>query len=262
MLKLLLLALSPALLHAQQNQQIPLQDHQPSLVVPLTLNEDRTYTFGSSHHDINILSSEAISAFQSSQATTPSPQNAIISIPLDPTKPGSMTLGSHVQQETETEWTSTRTPGEDVAINYVGIRKEGMISMDAYATRLALDTPYIALPSEIYDVLVLATKPVSHQHSAGYDDEVDCGSMGRFPDLVLGLEPEIEEEEEDDEAVEIKEIVVTPEQYVLRTQEGKCVLLAQRAYQRGREEVVLGWAAVRGKHVVLDWANERTGFVL
>jgi hypothetical protein len=23
---------------------------------------------------------------------------------------------------------------------------------------------------------------------------------------------------------------------------------------------VLGWAAIRGKHVVLDWVNERTGF--
>jgi hypothetical protein len=30
--------------------------------------------------------------------------------------------------------------------------------------------------------------------------------------------------------------------------------------EQDSEEAVLGWAAIRGKHVVLDWVNERTGF--
>ena len=133
-----------------------------------------------------------------------------------------------------------------------------MVSMDAYVMRLSLETPYISLPDEIYDILVQATNPTTHQHGSGYDNVVDCSALERFPDLVLGLASETEEE--DDEEAEDNEIVITPKQYVLQTEEGHCILLAQRAYQRGREEVVLGWAAIRGSNVVLDMVNERTGF--
>lgn len=37
MLSFVLLALTPVLLHAQQHQQIPLQEHQPEVVIPLTV---------------------------------------------------------------------------------------------------------------------------------------------------------------------------------------------------------------------------------
>ncbi len=144
-------------------------------------------------------------------------------------------------------------------ITHVGIRKGGMVSKDEYATRLALETPYISLPVEIYDILVQATSPRPHQHSGGYDDVVDCAALEWFPDLVLGLEPETDEGD-DDEEIEEREIVITPKQYVLQDEEGKCILLAKRAHQPGPEEVVLGWAAVRGREVVLDWTIERTGF--
>lgn len=172
------------------------------------------------------------------------------------------TLLNNARFQQDTEWIETPIPGENMAINHVGIRKGAMVSMDAYVTRLALDTPYIALPGEIYDILVLATKPTPHQHGTGYDDVVDCNRLEEYPDLVLGLEPETDEEEEDDGTVLDREIVITPQQYVMKMEEGQCILLAQRAYQRGREDIVLGWAAVRGRQVALDWANELTGFGL
>lgn len=185
-----------------------------------------------------------------------------INIPLDSTKPGKVVFGLEEPTDRllpDVEWISTRKPGVDVPITHVGIRKGGMVTKDAYSTRLALDTPYISLPGEIYDILIQATKPLPWQHLGGYDDVVDCGALERFPDLVLGLEPETEEDV-DDEDMEEKEIVITPRQYILETKEGKCILLARKSYQRGTEEIVLGWAAVRGRRVVLDWANEKTGF--
>jgi hypothetical protein len=223
------------------------------------LSKDKTYTFESSLDGTKILSSTTLEDVQSYGDIRSRPQNAIITIPLEPTLPGAIMLNSRIQQDTE--WMYTTAPGENIEITHVGIRRGGMVSMNAHATRLALDTPYIALPDEMYDVLVQATKPVPHQHSTGYDDVVDCSRMDIFPDIVLGLEPETDEEEEDDETTR-GEIVITPDQYVLETEEGKCILLSKRAYRQGREEVVLGWAAVRGRSVVLDWVNERTGFDL
>jgi hypothetical protein len=144
-------------------------------------------------------------------------------------------------------------------MTHVGIRKGDMLTMDAPPARLALETPYILLPGQIYDILLQATSPVPWQHDNGYDDIVDCDALERFPDLVLGLGWESEEEYEDDDAEE-QEIVITPFQYTLEVESDKCILLARRAYQRGREEVVLGWAAMRGRDLVLDYVNERTGF--
>lgn len=223
------------------------------------MSKEKTYTFESSLDGTRILSSTTLQDIQSYGDIISLPQNAVITIPLEPTLPGVIMLNSLLQQETK--WMYTAVPGENIGITHVGIRRGGMVSMDAHATRLALDTPYIALPGEMYDVLVQATKPVPHQHSTGYDDVVDCSRMEIFPDIVLGLEPETDEEEEDDDTIR-GEIVITPDQYVLETEEGQCILLAKRAYHQSREEVVLGWAAVRGRSVVLDWVNERTGFDL
>lgn len=210
-----------------------------------------------------MLSTKAVEQIESFREINSHPQTVLITIPLDSTHSGTMVLGSdvtnNIRVQQGTEWIDTLVPGEDVAINHIGIRKGAMVSMDAYATRLALDTPYISLPGEIYDILVMATRPTPHQHDAGYDDVVDCNELDRYPDLVLGLEPETDEEEEGDD-IQDRELVITPKQYVLKMEEGQCVLLVRRAYQRGREEVVLGWAAVRGRSVVLDWVNERTGF--
>lgn len=192
----------------------------------------------------------------------PRPNIVSIHIPLDPTEAGRIVLGSIASKNThllqEIEWINHQNPGKNMPITHVGIRKGGMVAIDAYATRLALETPYISLPDEIYVILTQATNPTTHQYHGGYDDVVDCDALERFPDLVLGLEPETDEE--DDEDVEEREVVITPNQYVLKREDGKCILLARRSYPKGHEEVVLGWAAVRGRDVVLDWVNERTGF--
>lgn len=166
---------------------------------------------------------------------------------------------TNARLQEEFDWIDTLIPGEHMPITHIGIRKGAMISKDVYSTRLALETPYISLPSEIHDILVQTTNPTPHQQGDGYDDVVDCSALDRYPDLVLGLEPKTEEGW-DDEETEERELVVTPRQYVLETEEGLCILLIQRAYQRGREEVVLGWAAVRGRDLMLDWINARTGF--
>jgi hypothetical protein len=191
------------------------------------------------------------------------PHTVSIYIPLDSSLSGTLVLGSVASKNDrilqELEWIETRTPGEYMPITHVGIRKGGMVTMDAYATRLTLETPYISLPSEIYDILIQATNPEPFQNDAGYDDVVHCGSMERFPDLVLGLEPGNDGDEEDEDTKE-REIVITPNQYVLELEDGKCILLAKRAHHKDREEVMLGWAAVRGRDLVLDWINERTGF--
>ncbi|KAF1363644.1 hypothetical protein EJ07DRAFT_102957 [Lizonia empirigonia] len=194
-----------------------------------------------------------------SQSTRP--QIVSISIPLDSTQPGTMVFGHEALKNRPSpglEWIDTLIPGVDVPITDVGIRKGDMVTKDVYTARLALNTPYISLPGEIYDILIQATSPLPWQHHSGYDDVVDCDALGRFPDLVLGLKQEMENEWDDE--VEDKEIVITPRQYVLQTEEGKCILLVQRAYQHGTEGVILGWAAVRGRNLVLDWVNERTGF--
>jgi hypothetical protein len=225
----------------------------------IQLSDERTFSFEAGTKQLSL---KAIQEIESYRELESHPQIVSVNIPLDPTQSGTLVIGSvasitgRLQQWIE--WSNTRSPGENVPITHIGIRKGAMVSMDAYATRLALETPYISLPAEIYDILVQATNPTPQQHGSGYDDVVDCSALERFPDLVLGLEPEAEEED-DDEAKD-NEIVITPKQYILQTEEGHCILLAQRTYQRDREEVVLGWAAIRGRNIVLDRVNERTGF--
>ncbi|KAF2626668.1 hypothetical protein BU25DRAFT_411642 [Macroventuria anomochaeta] len=253
----------PLLSQAQQNQQAPLKEHQPELVIPLTLSDERTYSLKSALAGARQLSLKAIEKIESYGEINSHPQTVSINIPLNPAQSGTIALGpvasNTLRVQQELKWVETRTPGENVPITLIGIRKGAMVSMDAYTARLALETPYISLPREIYDILIQATNPTPYQHGKGYDDVVDCGALERYPDLVLGLEPETDEEKDDEDIVD-REIVITPKQYVLKTEEGQCILLAQRVYQLGREEVVLGWAAVRGRDVVLDWVNKRTGF--
>ncbi|KAJ8109455.1 hypothetical protein OPT61_g7445 [Boeremia exigua] len=256
MLRFSFFAVFPLLVHAQHNQQTPLFDHHPELIIPLKLSSARTYTFESALDGTKQLSSKAIGEIESYREINSHPQSVLINVPLDPTEVGTMVLDSSAANSVRVKhWMDTPVPGENVLLVYTGVRKGGMISMDAYATHLALETPYISLPSELYDVLVQATNPTSRQHGASYDNIVDCSHLERFPDLVLGLQPEADEGE-DDEDIEIRELVIAPKQYVLEVEGGECVLLAQR----GRAEVVLGWAAVRGRDIVLDWAGERTGF--
>jgi saccharopepsin len=193
------------------------------------------------------------------------PHAISIHIPLDPTADGTMSLipitPELFQTTSQMNWIDTQTPGDEMPVSHIGVRKGGAISEEIYTVRLALETPYISIPSDIYDIVALATNPVVDPDSNGLDSLVDCSEMGRFPDLFVGLDPEKEPNMfEEITEVDDREIVITPSQYIMETKPGRCVLLVKKNPEQDSEEAVLGWAAIRGKHVVLDWVNERTGF--
>ncbi|KAF1941066.1 hypothetical protein EJ02DRAFT_348606 [Clathrospora elynae] len=253
--------------------QKPLQDSRPhsrpERVVPLTLDSHLHYTFPS---------------LSSSDNTTPLPFELIqdlrtwssefcldtINIPLDLSVPGTITytysspdsapapltrpkITSHMSWVTSRSWKL----GERIPLGTVGVRKGGMIAMEAQAARLDLRTPFIYVPTGIWDVLVQAARPERLPVDREEDTVVDCESKGVFPDIVFGLN---EDGEEKEYAENVDELVVRPEQYVVETAEGKCVLLVRNAESCDDGEIVLGWAAIRGREFVLDWTKGRIGF--
>jgi hypothetical protein len=154
--------------------------------------------------------------------------------------------------------------GSKIPLLDVGVRKGGIIIMDTEAARMDLGTPYVHLPKGVWDVLALATNP---EEDSEENLIVDCEAKGRFPDLVFGLAGERQgdgDEYENGQAGELEhvdELIVRPEQYILRTEEGRCVLLVRSLESSCEDgEIVLGWAAIRGRNFVLDWTRERIGF--
>jgi hypothetical protein len=146
-----------------------------------------------------------------------------------------------------------------------------MISMPAQYATIDLSTPYIHVPKGIWDVLLLATNTEQQARDGEEVLYVDCGALDIFPDLVFEVEPSdyamVEKMKEDDgddyeEDDHGEELIVRPEQYVLQTAEGKCMLLAREAgfCLDGRRTATLGWAAVRGRDVVVNWRERRIGF--
>ncbi|CAE7186644.1 hypothetical protein CFE70_006482 [Pyrenophora teres f. teres 0-1] len=248
-------------------QQRPLLDSKPAsaLVVPLTLNRKLHYKFSDttllpSRTHLEHLQNPAII-----HATGNDHSTITINIPLDASIPGSVIFNSPVSKPwphspshfvwfEQDEW---NTLGDHLPLLDIGVRKGGMITTEIKSARLDLSTPYIHVPKGIWDVLVLATKP---EESVRHDEEltVDCEAQGIYPDLVFGLDGEKEMREEEEEVVD--ELVITPAQYVLQTEEGRCVLLARSAESSYDQGVVLGWAAMRGRGVVLDWPGWKIGF--
>jgi len=165
--------------------------------------------------------------------------------------------------------------GAHIPILDIAIRKDGMLTMPAKSATLDLSTPYIYVPKGIWDVLLLATTTEQQARDGEEVLYVDCGALSVFPDLVFGMAPsECESGEEmadddddgeddyDEEEEDYGELVITPEQYVLQTSEGKCMLLARDAdsHPSVPGTVSLGWAAVRGREVILDRHVGRIGF--
>jgi saccharopepsin len=213
-------------------------------------------------------------------------QTITINIPLNTSLTGTATFSSTHQQKPwpqstdQFTWTkqqqrlhSESTLGADIPLLDIAIRKGGMITMPAETATLDLSTPYIHVPKGIWDILLLATT-TEQQASQGADVlYVDCGALTVFPDLVFGIEqrsyreeadeaedPDEEDGEDEDEGY--GELVITPEQYILQTTDRKCMLLAKNAdlCHEERGVVKLGWAAVRGREVVLDRRGGRVGF--
>lgn len=176
-----------------------------------------------------------------------STSSIIVEVPLDAALPGLVTFSSNASDSVDAAiWMSSTS---HIDVEHIGIRKGGMISMPASSpTILALDSPYTALPDEIFNVLLQATETSSERNYV-----VDCGLLSRFPDLVFGMDAG--EGGEEDEDIEVQEMVVTPQQYVLEV-EGRCSLLARNA---GSGRVAMGWAAFRGKKFVLDLGRGRFG---
>jgi hypothetical protein len=142
-------------------------------------------------------------------------------------------------------WLDTDVLAAGISLDHIGIRKGGMITMPTWSTSLSLDTPFISLPANIFDVLMQAA------HTSLENELVlDCSLIPILPDLVFGLDVE------DGRALEGEEIVVTPEQYVMKTEAGTCVLLARSHGGLQR----LGWAAIRGREFVIDLTGRRMGF--
>jgi len=288
----LLLASLPLLAQATYidpslQQQRPLLDSKPALtrVIPLTvrhnylltrtrasltiqqLNKNLHYEFSEtpllpSRTHLEHLQNPAII-----HATSNGHSAITINIPLDASIPGSVIFTSlaskpRPQSTSRFVWFDQdgwSTLGGHIPLLDVGVRRGGMITTQAESARLHLSTPYMYVPKGIWDVLVLATKP---QESRRHGDEltVDCEAQSIFPDLVFGLDDGREMREGEEEMVD--ELVVTPAQYILQTEDGRCMLLARSAEASRDHGVVLGWAAMRGRGVVLDWPGRRIGFAL
>jgi hypothetical protein len=240
--------------------QIPLKDSRQDVVAPLTVciyvlprmvmflpylptlqfDTNLHYTFPAFPENSTLEALQQVTKISSVYAH----DTVTIAIPLDPTATGSVTFSHDTDLDISSPltWLPTTT---SIGLDHIGIRKGGMISKPVWFAKLSLETPYIMLPKEIFDVLLQAarTTPVR-----GY--VVDCDVVAILPDLVFGLDSE-------DEEGEAGEIVVRPEQYVMEIEKGMCVLLA-RSSGDGMEG--LGWAAIRGREFVLDRSRGMMGF--
>jgi hypothetical protein len=157
-------------------------------------------------------------------------------------------------------WVTTQDHGSHIPLLNIGIRKDGTITMNAETLRLDIESAYTHVPGEIWDVLIMASRL---EESEDRDMVVECEAKDKLPNLVFGLYSDCKDRHEDEETgekMEVDELVVQLDQYVLPTKEGDCVLLVRNAESCDDGGIVLGWAAMRGRDVVLDSDEERVGF--
>ncbi|KAI4937576.1 hypothetical protein J4E85_000011 [Alternaria conjuncta] len=280
-----------AYLDPSLQQQKPLLDSKPasSRVLTLTLDQNLHYNFAASDDDFTRTRLDQLQGPLAEYGIEEVADHAItINIPLNSSLKGTATFSSTRQAALWSQFTDrfTWTPqlplhtlsmlGARIPILDIGIRKDGMLTMPAQSATLDLSTPYIYVPKGIWDVLLLATTTEQQARDGEEVLYVDCGALSVFPDLVFGMAPsecesgeEMADDDDDDgeddydeEEEDYGELVITPEQYVLQTPEGKCMLLARNAdsHPSVPGTVSLGWAAVRGREVILDRHVGRIGF--
>jgi saccharopepsin len=172
----------------------------------------------------------------------------IIDIPLESAKSGSVSFSHNTSTLLDDVW--WLPSASHIELDNVGIRKGGMITMPVTKALLSLGTPYISLPDGLFYILLQAANTSSKQKFV-----VNCEAVLVLPDLVFGLAVD----EDGDEDSKPEEIVVTPQQYVMAGENGKCMLLARSA---GEGPIEMGWAAIRGRKFVLNLAAGRMGFGL
>lgn len=232
----------------------------------MQMNENRQWTFRSDPNSDKIYSLQSLQDDSRHGNLDLAHHTVSIHIPLDRSHPASIEYTTHptnaqdpLSAFSNTLWVKSKHLGRGIRILDAGIRKGGMVSMPAYTAQLAIDTPFIFIPTELYNIVLQATSASPRVPPYG-DMYVDCASLSRFPDIVLGLEPDADEAASDAFGG-VDEIVVTPEQYIMELGSGKCILLVKEMERRKVSEgIVLGWAALRGSEVVLDWDRERLGF--
>ncbi|KAF1951622.1 hypothetical protein CC80DRAFT_496005 [Byssothecium circinans] len=152
----------------------------------------------------------------------------------------------------EIQWAKSKLPGRGLNITSIGIRQGSTSTSKTSHVPLNFGTPFTNLPADVFDLLAASTRPQRTDMGRGIKpvETVDCNAVKDFPDIILNFE-------EDG-----FELVVKPEQYILSISnelgglfKGQCVLMVSRG-----GEVSLGWAALRGMTVWMDWVNARTGF--
>ncbi|KAF1918157.1 hypothetical protein BDU57DRAFT_514759 [Ampelomyces quisqualis] len=239
---LLLACVVRASVYAQAQQTPLLREHAHrggDVVVPLTLDQDLHYTFplSSEADGTGIISLQDLVTHRLPIMAGMS--SIVIDLPLDAEVAGSISFSVNASDYSSGAiWLPYASY---IEIDHVGIRKSAMISMPASSTQLSLDTAFITLPDEVFDVLLQAA------HTSEKDEfVVDCAVIAILPDLVFGL---VVPDEDDDEYLNPEELVVSPKQYVWEIEKGKCVLLARGA-EGGR--IRMGWAAIRGRRFVVD----------
>ncbi|KAK7189762.1 hypothetical protein DPSP01_005820 [Paraphaeosphaeria sporulosa] len=184
----------------------------------------------------------------------------MMTLPLDTEASGPLVLEPepgwklfhHMDTSIDIVWTPTKQPGRRLNVTSINVSKGVSVSASTGPISLALHTPYIRLPHDVYDFMAKFTQPEAVDMGRGMDsvDIVSCNATSTFPTLNLDFEGGAQQ------------ILVKPAQYVLRVSQslggpfkGKCVLLAKRG-----GELEIGYAALRGRSVWFDWANARTGF--
>ncbi|KAF2106588.1 hypothetical protein BDV96DRAFT_654589 [Lophiotrema nucula] len=174
------------------------------------------------------------------------------------------------QFEDSTTWFRTPSPGTGLSISKISLvgrlgndRVEIYnVKLNAFTASLRLESPYLYLPTCIYDFLIAKTM-ANQAFDATNDpmndevrDIVACDEIGRFPEIVFEFEDEDGKE---------KKSVINAEDYVMKKQDG-CVLMVKesegyggRGGSRGKRDISLGWPIANGGGFVLDFANGRTG---
>lgn len=163
-------------------------------------------------------------------------------------------LFHHMDTSINILWTKSKDPGRNLNITSVGVRQGPTTTSKTRPAYLALDTPYINLPNDIYDRVSMVARPQRVDMGRGMQhvDVIQCNSTFALPNVILEFNDGQDE------------MVIKPEQYILKVNDalggpfaGKCVLLLAKG-----AELAIGWAALRGRTVWLDWVNARTGFTV
>ncbi|KAF2033413.1 hypothetical protein EK21DRAFT_108880 [Setomelanomma holmii] len=220
-------------------QQKPFVDTRTDVVLPLILDDKLHYSFQPVSEVSTAASLEALQTVHSF-ASVEAIQTVTIDVPLDSSISGTVAFSqSRAQYETWFDeasfftWSPKHARDSNIPLGDIGIRKGGMKSLPFCCKQLVLQLNKTSRSTAELDI---------------------------FPDLVFGLD--IGDSDEDQEEEPRDEIVVAPEQYVLKREADTCDLSVRSLDERthGSGIASLGCAAIRGRKLVLDWGKSRLGF--